>query len=100
MVSNTQQFGTRGAGPSQVVNEAGAIDNLRLENQLTKLTSLVRQLVVDQHQQNIPRRRYQRQSYQSRPYDSQQFRRQPYQPSSSQGQYSAQDSDPSRPCRF
>ncbi|RDX94918.1 hypothetical protein CR513_22644, partial [Mucuna pruriens] len=34
-------FETRGAGPSRVVNEVGAIDNLRLENQLTELTSLV-----------------------------------------------------------
>ncbi|RDX98923.1 hypothetical protein CR513_18095, partial [Mucuna pruriens] len=33
-----------------MVNEVGVIDNLRLENQFTELTSLVRQLVVGQHQ--------------------------------------------------
>ncbi|RDY11987.1 hypothetical protein CR513_03279, partial [Mucuna pruriens] len=42
MVSNTQQFGIRGTDPPQLVNEVSAIDNLRLENQLTELTSLVR----------------------------------------------------------
>ncbi|RDX99469.1 hypothetical protein CR513_17479, partial [Mucuna pruriens] len=42
MASNAQQFGIR-----------GAIDNLRLENQLTELTSLVRQLAIQQHQPNI-----------------------------------------------
>ncbi|RDX74483.1 hypothetical protein CR513_45765, partial [Mucuna pruriens] len=56
MVSNTQRFRTRGAGPSRVMNEAGIIDNLRLENQLIKLTSLVRQLAVGQDQQNTPGR--------------------------------------------
>ncbi|RDX62870.1 hypothetical protein CR513_58758, partial [Mucuna pruriens] len=33
-----------------MVNEIGAASNQRLENQLTKLTSLVRQLAVGQHQ--------------------------------------------------
>ncbi|RDY11582.1 hypothetical protein CR513_03732, partial [Mucuna pruriens] len=50
MTSNTQQFGIRGANQSRMVNEIGEVDNLRLENQLTKLTSLVRQLAVGQHQ--------------------------------------------------
>ncbi|RDX83357.1 hypothetical protein CR513_35737, partial [Mucuna pruriens] len=50
MASNTQQFGIRGASQPRMVNEIGAVDNLRLENQLTKLTSLVRQLAVRQHQ--------------------------------------------------
>ncbi|RDX86425.1 hypothetical protein CR513_32236, partial [Mucuna pruriens] len=36
-----------------MVNEIGVVDNLRLENQLTELTSLVRQLVIGQHQPNI-----------------------------------------------
>ncbi|RDX78891.1 hypothetical protein CR513_40759, partial [Mucuna pruriens] len=36
----------------------GAVDNLRLENQLTELTSLVRQLVVEQHQPNTTVRVY------------------------------------------
>ncbi|RDX87268.1 hypothetical protein CR513_31286, partial [Mucuna pruriens] len=40
MASNTQQFGTRGAITSRVVNVIGTTDNLRLENQLTELTSL------------------------------------------------------------
>ncbi|RDX72670.1 hypothetical protein CR513_47806, partial [Mucuna pruriens] len=43
MASNTQQFRIIGASPSQV---SISIDNLRLENQLIELTSLVRQLVV------------------------------------------------------
>ncbi|RDY12051.1 hypothetical protein CR513_03202, partial [Mucuna pruriens] len=33
-----------------MVNEIGTIDNPRLENQLTELTSLVRQLAIGQHQ--------------------------------------------------
>ncbi|RDX76762.1 hypothetical protein CR513_43207, partial [Mucuna pruriens] len=33
-----------------MVNEVGTIDNPRLENQLTELTSLVRQLAIGQHQ--------------------------------------------------
>ncbi|RDX63460.1 hypothetical protein CR513_58112, partial [Mucuna pruriens] len=40
----------------RVVNEVGVIDNLRLENQLTELTSLVRQLTVGQHQPSAPPR--------------------------------------------
>ncbi|RDX96576.1 hypothetical protein CR513_20751, partial [Mucuna pruriens] len=51
MVSNTQQFGTRGIVTSIVVNEVAIVDNLRLGNQLTKLTSLKRKLVVSHHQQ-------------------------------------------------
>ncbi|RDY13922.1 hypothetical protein CR513_01083, partial [Mucuna pruriens] len=34
MASNTQQFGIRGGSQSRMVNEIGAVDNLRLENQL------------------------------------------------------------------
>ncbi|RDX65982.1 hypothetical protein CR513_55300, partial [Mucuna pruriens] len=56
MVSNTQQFGIRGASPSQMVNKVGMVDNLRLENQLTRLTSLVRHLVVGQHRPSIAAR--------------------------------------------
>ncbi|RDY09887.1 hypothetical protein CR513_05676, partial [Mucuna pruriens] len=41
-----------------MVNEIGAIDNLRLDNQLTELTSLVRQLAIGQHQPNIVARVY------------------------------------------
>ncbi|RDX81203.1 hypothetical protein CR513_38153, partial [Mucuna pruriens] len=36
-----------------MVNEIDAVDNLRLENQLTELTSLVRQLAIAQHQPSI-----------------------------------------------
>ncbi|RDY10547.1 hypothetical protein CR513_04917, partial [Mucuna pruriens] len=36
-----------------MVNEIGVVDNLRQENQLTNLTSLVRQLAVGQHQPSI-----------------------------------------------
>ncbi|RDX84629.1 hypothetical protein CR513_34294, partial [Mucuna pruriens] len=50
MVSNTQHFGIRGPNQSRMVNEIGAASNQRLENQMTELTSLVRQLVVGQHQ--------------------------------------------------
>ncbi|RDY01779.1 hypothetical protein CR513_14849, partial [Mucuna pruriens] len=39
-----------------MVNVIGAVDNLRLENQLTELTSLVRQLAVGQHQPSIAAR--------------------------------------------
>ncbi|RDY03058.1 hypothetical protein CR513_13401, partial [Mucuna pruriens] len=75
-----------------------------MENQLTKLTSLVRQLVVRQHQQSTqrvygictsvehPTDMYPtlRQPYPNRPYNSQQFQRKPYQPNPNQGQYTAQ----------
>ncbi|RDX92495.1 hypothetical protein CR513_25365, partial [Mucuna pruriens] len=53
MTSNTQRFGIRRASPSRTVNEIGAVDHLRLENQVTKLTLLVRQLAVGRHQPNI-----------------------------------------------
>ncbi|RDX91139.1 hypothetical protein CR513_26919, partial [Mucuna pruriens] len=43
----------RGAGQPRMVNEIGVVDNLRLENQLTELTSLVRQLAVGQYQPSI-----------------------------------------------
>ncbi|RDX79335.1 hypothetical protein CR513_40248, partial [Mucuna pruriens] len=46
MASNTQQFGIRGAITNKAVIEVGMVDNLRMENQLTELTSL-----VSQHQQ-------------------------------------------------
>ncbi|RDX92980.1 hypothetical protein CR513_24824, partial [Mucuna pruriens] len=49
MASNTQQFGIRGPNLSRPVNEIGAASNQRMENQLTELTSLVRQLAVSQH---------------------------------------------------
>ncbi|RDY11447.1 hypothetical protein CR513_03893, partial [Mucuna pruriens] len=39
---------------SRVVNKVVVIDNLRLENQLIELTSLVRQLAVGQHQPSVP----------------------------------------------
>ncbi|RDY03753.1 hypothetical protein CR513_12613, partial [Mucuna pruriens] len=46
--SNRQQFGIRGPSQSRMVNEIGAASNLRLENQLSELTSLVRELAVRQ----------------------------------------------------
>ncbi|RDX87746.1 hypothetical protein CR513_30743, partial [Mucuna pruriens] len=49
MASNTQY----GAAQPRMVNDIGIVDNLRLENQLTELTSLVRQLVVVEHQPSI-----------------------------------------------
>ncbi|RDX84039.1 hypothetical protein CR513_34978, partial [Mucuna pruriens] len=51
MACNTQQFRIKGAITNKAVNEVGAFDNLRMENQLTELTSLVRQLAVSQHRQ-------------------------------------------------
>ncbi|RDX93405.1 hypothetical protein CR513_24344, partial [Mucuna pruriens] len=53
MASNKQQFGIRGPNQSRMVNEIGAASNQRLENQLTELTSLVRQLAVGQHQPTL-----------------------------------------------
>ncbi|RDX76770.1 hypothetical protein CR513_43199, partial [Mucuna pruriens] len=53
MVSNTQQFRIKGLSQSWMVNEIGAASNLRLENQLSELTSLVRQLTVGQHQPSM-----------------------------------------------
>ncbi|RDY05481.1 hypothetical protein CR513_10678, partial [Mucuna pruriens] len=53
MTSNTQQFGIKGASQSRMVNEISTVDNLRLANQLTELTSLVRQLAVGQHQPSV-----------------------------------------------
>ncbi|RDX94183.1 hypothetical protein CR513_23464, partial [Mucuna pruriens] len=40
-------------GQPRMVNEIGAIETLRVENQLIELTSLVRQLAVGQHQPSI-----------------------------------------------
>ncbi|RDX98872.1 hypothetical protein CR513_18157, partial [Mucuna pruriens] len=56
MASNIQQFRIRGAAPSRMVNKVGAIDNQRLENQLTELRSLVRQLPIGKHQPSIATR--------------------------------------------
>ncbi|RDX87927.1 hypothetical protein CR513_30539, partial [Mucuna pruriens] len=53
MASNTQQFGIRGPSQAWMVNEIGAASNQRLEDQLTELTSLVRQLAIGQHQPTI-----------------------------------------------
>ncbi|RDX88574.1 hypothetical protein CR513_29813, partial [Mucuna pruriens] len=50
MAINTQQYGIRGPSHSWMVNGIGVASNQRLENQLTELTSLVRQLAVGQHQ--------------------------------------------------
>ena len=56
MAANNQQFGTRMAATSKVVANEVSIsmvaNNQRLENKLTELTSLVRQLAIDQ-QQNV-----------------------------------------------
>ncbi|RDX70780.1 hypothetical protein CR513_49934, partial [Mucuna pruriens] len=50
MASNMQQFGIRGPSQTRMMNEIVVASNQRLENQLTELTSLVRQLAVGQHQ--------------------------------------------------
>ncbi|RDX71577.1 hypothetical protein CR513_49059, partial [Mucuna pruriens] len=54
LISNMASNTTRGVIMNRAVNEVGTVDNLRLENQLTELTSLVRQLVVGHHQQIPP----------------------------------------------
>ncbi|RDX89646.1 hypothetical protein CR513_28600, partial [Mucuna pruriens] len=46
---NTHQFGVTRSAASKVVNEIFVVDNQRLENKITKLTSLVRQLAIGQH---------------------------------------------------
>ncbi|RDX73598.1 hypothetical protein CR513_46774, partial [Mucuna pruriens] len=58
MARNTQQFGIRGSNQSRMLNEIGATSNQRLENQLTELTSLVRQLVISQHQPTMTAKVY------------------------------------------
>ncbi|RDX85215.1 hypothetical protein CR513_33632, partial [Mucuna pruriens] len=120
MASNTQQFGIRGPNPSRPVNEIGAASNQRLENQLTELTSLVRQLAVSQHHPAMAAKiygictlvehptlqetesgqtesvgavggfQYGKQPYQNRQFDNQPYGRQPFRPSPQQGPYAAQ----------
>ncbi|RDX99158.1 hypothetical protein CR513_17839, partial [Mucuna pruriens] len=54
MAGNMQQFGVQGgADTSKAVNEVSTFNNLRLENQLTEITSLVRKLIIIQHQQVV-----------------------------------------------
>ncbi|RDX92520.1 hypothetical protein CR513_25336, partial [Mucuna pruriens] len=89
MASNTQQFGIRGPSQTRMVNEIGAASNQRLENQLTELTSLVRQLAVGQHQPAMAAK-YGKQPYQNRPFDNQQHGRQPFRPGPNQGPYATQ----------
>ncbi|RDY14007.1 hypothetical protein CR513_00993, partial [Mucuna pruriens] len=79
----------RGPSQSRMVNEICAASNLRLENQLSELTSLVRQRVVGQHQPNMVAK-YGKQPYQNRPFDNQQYGRQPFRPGPNQGPYAAQ----------
>ncbi|RDX95163.1 hypothetical protein CR513_22353, partial [Mucuna pruriens] len=49
LVGNTQQFGFMGSPTPRVMNELVVVDNQRLENKITELTSLVRQLAIGQH---------------------------------------------------
>ncbi|RDY10019.1 hypothetical protein CR513_05525, partial [Mucuna pruriens] len=58
MASNTQQFRIRGPSQFRMVNKIGTTSNLRLENQLSKLTSLARQLSIGQHQPNMAAKVY------------------------------------------
>ncbi|RDX96862.1 hypothetical protein CR513_20432, partial [Mucuna pruriens] len=51
---NTQQFGIRESVASKVVNEVIATNNQRLQNKITELTSLVRQLAIGQHHSSPP----------------------------------------------
>ncbi|RDX87658.1 hypothetical protein CR513_30834, partial [Mucuna pruriens] len=54
MVGSNQQFGVKGPTASKVVNEVIAANNQRLKNKKTKLTSLVRQLAIEQHHTSPP----------------------------------------------
>ncbi|RDY06984.1 hypothetical protein CR513_08954, partial [Mucuna pruriens] len=53
MVGNTQQFGVRRPTTSRGVNEVIVANNQRLDK-VTKLLSLVRQLVIRQHHTSLP----------------------------------------------
>ncbi|RDX81454.1 hypothetical protein CR513_37873, partial [Mucuna pruriens] len=55
LISNMTGNMVQGGVTSRVVSEVSTFDNLRLENQLTKSTFLVRQLFVGQHQQAMQR---------------------------------------------
>ena len=58
MATNYQQFGTRVITPSRAAASEVFVsmlaDNQRLENKLTELTSLVKQLFIGQHQNVMP----------------------------------------------
>ncbi|RDX78719.1 hypothetical protein CR513_40959, partial [Mucuna pruriens] len=75
-----------------MVNEVNTIDNPRLENQLTKLTSLVRQLAIGQHQPIAAVKacggyQYRKQPYANWLFEGQQFEWPPYRPNPNQGLY-------------
>ncbi|RDX95141.1 hypothetical protein CR513_22378, partial [Mucuna pruriens] len=118
MASNTQQFGIRGPNPSRPGNEIDLASNQRLENQLTELTSLVRQLAVSQdhtamaakvcgictsveHPTNscptlqetdvgaVGELQYGKQPYQTRQFDNQPYGKQSFWPGPQQGPYAA-----------
>ncbi|RDX69571.1 hypothetical protein CR513_51304, partial [Mucuna pruriens] len=110
MASNTQQFGIRGPNSSRSVNEIGVASNQRLENQLTELTSLVRQLAVSQHYPATAAKVYgictsmehptdlcptlqETESVQTESvgvFDNQPYGKQPFRPGPQQGPYAAQ----------
>ena len=53
MAQNAQQFGTRINTPTRTINEvssAATTDQLRIENKLEELASMVRQLALDRKQ--------------------------------------------------
>ncbi|RDX95745.1 hypothetical protein CR513_21688, partial [Mucuna pruriens] len=54
MASNNQQFGARGVVVSRVENEVVVADKQRLENKITELTSLIRQLAIGQYHTSPP----------------------------------------------
>ncbi|RDX94162.1 hypothetical protein CR513_23487, partial [Mucuna pruriens] len=49
LACNTPQFGIKGSPTSKVVNGVVVVDNQRMENKITELTSLIRQLAIGQH---------------------------------------------------
>ncbi|RDX63949.1 hypothetical protein CR513_57561, partial [Mucuna pruriens] len=48
-MANNDRTLTEGPPASKIVNEVVVVDNQRLKNKITKLTSLVRQLAIGQH---------------------------------------------------
>ncbi|RDX82862.1 hypothetical protein CR513_36296, partial [Mucuna pruriens] len=97
------EYWERGPSQTRMVNEIDAASNQRLENQLTELTSLVRQLAIGQHQPTMAAKsdqtenvgaiggfQYGKQPYQNRPFDNQQQGRQPFRPGPNQGPYATQ----------
>ncbi|RDY08928.1 hypothetical protein CR513_06786, partial [Mucuna pruriens] len=53
-MANNDKTLKEGSPTSKIVNEVVVVDNQRLENKITELTSLVRQLAIGQHHNTPP----------------------------------------------